>query len=144
MSIQGSSFFSSIGYDAVEGKEFTILPAKQVDVVGSYLLRSTVVFDETEGALVDIAVEMEHAMFQEKDYLDHRYHCKRALFLQAVVEHLHGLDIVEPSQTRFEAFLDDLRKPVAVVVPKSKFAFGIRILPTIPKVWNKRIKENSF
>jgi hypothetical protein len=56
------------------------------------------------------------AFFHEKDYLNHRYHVKRALFLAGVAKAL------EANCSAFESFelvpfKGDVRKPILVLIP---------------------------
>ena len=118
--------------DAKERKmRVKVGPAAKVAVVGSYLLRTV-----ARPALnVDLAVQMPAAMFHEKDYLNHRYADKRAVFLCHVAAALKD-------QPRFAdglafAYLaGDRSKPVLVVRPGrdakgKKCRFAVRIVPTL-------------
>ncbi|SLM40170.1 Nrap protein [Lasallia pustulata] len=50
-----------------------------INVVGSYALKTAV---KTEGVLlIDMAITMPSSLFQDKDYLNHRYFHKRAYYL---------------------------------------------------------------
>ena len=53
--------------------------------------------------------------FREKDYLSHRYHVRRALYLAELARQLAGCDWVK--EVRWSTFLNDPRKPLLVVVP---------------------------
>lgn len=55
-----------------------------MEVVGSYVLHTMV----RPHLVVDVAVEMPSRCFLQKDYRDHRYHGKRALYLQHLVRAL--------------------------------------------------------
>jgi U3 small nucleolar RNA-associated protein 22 len=72
--------------------------------------------------------------FHEKDYLNHRYHVKRALYLVVLEKHLCQCSAIK--FVDWGSFLEDARKPVLVLQPgpsergaTSKFV--IRIVPTI-------------
>ena len=59
-------------------------PPKVVSLVGSLAYGTA-----TTGTIVaDMAVEMPRETFDEKDYLNHRYHVKRAVYLTCVAEYL--------------------------------------------------------
>ncbi|KAI8923033.1 Nrap protein [Entophlyctis helioformis] len=113
-------------------------PAK-VAIVGSFLLRTLT--KRPSGINVDIAVQMPEALFQEKDHVNNRYFHKRAYYLAVIASELknktskHGFAV----NVEFEAFLNDLRKPVIVLTSTkaagdmhfSKLGVSIRIFPTI-------------
>lgn len=72
--------------------------------------------------------------FHEKDYLNHRYHVKRALYLAVLKKSLAKCDCI--SSIKWSTFCDDARKPVLILfpAPDAKGATTksvIRILPTI-------------
>ncbi|CAK9267471.1 unnamed protein product [Sphagnum jensenii] len=83
---------------------------------------------------VDIAVRIPKSCFHEKDYLNHRYHVKRALYLVVLEKHLCQCSAIKTVD--WGSFLEDARKPVLVLQPgpsergaTSKFV--ICIVPTI-------------
>lgn len=83
---------------------------------------------------VDIAVRIPKSCFHEKDYLNHRYHVKRALYLVVLEKHLCQCSAIKAVD--WGSFLEDARKPVLVLQPgpsergaTSKFV--ICIIPTI-------------
>lgn len=53
--------------------------------------------------------------FHEKDYLNHRYHAKRFLYLCKIKKHLDGLPQFD--SLRWSAFQNEARKPILVVSP---------------------------
>jgi hypothetical protein len=77
--------------------------APEVEVVGSYVLHTMV----RPHLVVDVAVEMPARCFLQKDYRDHRYHGKRALYLQHLVR-------THP-RMRLSSFTVGWRRRVAVV-----------------------------
>lgn len=56
------------------------------------------------------------AFFHEKDYLNHRYHAKRALFLAGLARHLEAKCKVFES-IKVVPFRGDARKPILVLTP---------------------------
>jgi U3 small nucleolar RNA-associated protein 22 len=72
--------------------------------------------------------------FHEKDYLNHRYHVKRALYLAVLKKALAKCACI--SSIKWSTFCDDARKPVLLLFPApdakgSTSKSVIRILPTI-------------
>lgn len=70
----------------VIGKTLKFTPPTRVYVLGSHAeggcFNLSMLGDHQ--VVVDVAVEIPRSFFQEKDYLDHRYHFKRALYLEAL------------------------------------------------------------
>jgi len=95
----------------VKGK-FCFQKPVSVKVVGSYLLGT-----ETKPDLnVDIAVEMPKECFQPKDYLNLRYHHKRALYLCNIAAHLMKSLLFESVQ--FTHMNGEVLRPILLVQPK--------------------------
>eukprot|EP00227_Mantoniella_beaufortii_P013523 CAMPEP_0197574888 /NCGR_PEP_ID=MMETSP1326-20131121/474_1 /TAXON_ID=1155430 /ORGANISM="Genus nov. species nov., Strain RCC2288" /LENGTH=1092 /DNA_ID=CAMNT_0043137551 /DNA_START=191 /DNA_END=3466 /DNA_ORIENTATION=+ len=67
-------------------------------------------------AVVDVAVEMPKGYFQEKDYLDHRYHAKRLAYLEVLQQHVHRAGWV--ASVALSAHHADIRKPCLLIRPK--------------------------
>lgn len=72
--------------------------------------------------------------FHEKDYLNHRYHVKRALYLAVLKKALANCACI--SSIKWSTFCEDARKPVLLLFPAPDAEgvttkFVIRILPTI-------------
>ncbi|KAH9830705.1 U3 small nucleolar RNA-associated protein 22, partial [Teratosphaeria destructans] len=92
-----------------------------INVVGSYALK---IASRAKDALeIDMMVQMPSSLFQEKDYLNHRYFYKRAYYLACVaatVKNAHPSDY----DLQFEDLHGDSLKPVLVVNPTSKKAEG--------------------
>lgn len=61
--------------------QLKFFPPSTINVVGSFLL------GYTSSPIVDIAVEMPPSIFQDKDYLNYRYHDKRMLYLIYLARH---------------------------------------------------------
>ena len=70
----------------VMGKTLKFAPPTRAYVIGSHADGGcfNVSMHGDDLAVVDVAVEMPRSFFHEKDYLDHRYHFKRALYLETL------------------------------------------------------------
>ncbi|KAK9814240.1 hypothetical protein WJX72_002757 [[Myrmecia] bisecta] len=104
-------------------------PAR-VEVVGSFRTHMVA----RPAAVVDVAIEIPKACFDNKDQLNHRYYAKRALYLAVVAEHLQK-HAMFAAQT-WELFNHDIRKPLLVITPQfgaglSPAGFKLRLMPTI-------------
>lgn len=80
--------------------------------------------------VVDVAVEVPKGYYQEKDYLDHRYHAKRLTYLQVLQQHLNNAEWV--SSSTFSAHHGDMRKPCLLVKAKKLSDVCLRLLLTAP------------
>lgn len=74
----------SIECEEVVGKKLRFAPPTRVHVIGGHAEGGcfNVPMNGDGSIIVDVAVEMPKCFFQEKDYLDHRYHFKRAVYLE--------------------------------------------------------------
>ena len=79
---------------------------------------------------MDVKVDVPKAFFQEKDYLDHRYHAKRLAYLQVLHEHLCRAEWVASSTT--STHHADVRKPCLLVRAKKSSDVCLRVLLTAP------------
>ncbi|KAI7514526.1 Nrap protein [Hortaea werneckii] len=86
-----------------------------INVIGSFAMKTS---SRTKDTLeVDMTVTVPPSLFQDKDYLNHRYFYKRSYYLACIaaqVKQAHGADY----DICFEDFRDDQLKPVLVVSPK--------------------------
>jgi U3 small nucleolar RNA-associated protein 22 len=80
--------------------------------------------------VVDVAVEVPKGYYQEKDYLDHRYHAKRLAYLQVLQQHVSKAEWV--SSSTFSAHHADIRKPCLLVKAKKPSDVCLRVLLTAP------------
>lgn len=101
-----------------------------VETVGSYATQTAA----KPFLQVDLAVRLPKSCFHEKDYLNHRYHVKRALYLAVLKKALAKCACI--SSIKWSTFCDDARKPVLLLFPApdakgSTSKSVIRILPTI-------------
>ncbi|GAB7337640.1 hypothetical protein MBLNU457_g2935t1 [Dothideomycetes sp. NU457] len=109
-----------------------------INVVGSHALKLATRTNPT--CVIDMVVTMPSELFQEKDYLNHRYFYKRAFYLGCIAAGLQkqvGKDMI----LRFVNFHDNPLKPVLEVSLKdSKDAaqrWKIHIIPVLsPKTFS--------
>ena len=95
--------------------------------------------DEVE-IVIDMLLTMPRAIFQEKDYLNHRYFYKKAYWiacLAATVEKKHGREY----SFVWKEWQDDSLKPILVVEPRAESgaearpvtrSWRINIIPSVP------------
>ncbi|KAJ7384542.1 Nucleolar protein 6 [Desmophyllum pertusum] len=110
----------------VKGK-FCFRRPVSVKVVGSYLLGTVTKPDLN----VDIAVQMPKECFQPKDYLNLRYHHKRALYLCIIASHLTKSSLFESVQ--FSHMNGEALRPILLLKPKGKAGkqFVIKLHPCL-------------
>ncbi|XP_078367178.1 nucleolar protein 6-like isoform X2 [Oculina patagonica] len=110
----------------VKGK-FCFRKPVSVKVVGSYLLGTVTKPDLN----VDIIVQMPKECFQPKDYLNLRYHHKRALYLSVLASHLTKSSLFESVQ--FTHMNGEVLRPILRLKPKGKAGkqFVIRLHPCL-------------
>ncbi|KAJ9080038.1 U3 snoRNP protein [Entomophthora muscae] len=114
---------------------FSSQPPSNVQLVGSYPLGTLLKSDST----IDLAVEMPSELFQEKDYVNHRYFHKRAFYIAAVAEAFKkAKDPCAPLDLKRQAYTyvdSDLRRPVLTLTltdpscPSKEIL--VRILPAV-------------
>ncbi|XP_050228407.1 uncharacterized protein LOC126677694 [Mercurialis annua] len=129
---EASKFVEDIGADKVE--LFKFKKPKSIEIGGSYSMQCVA----KPSINVDVFVQMPKECFHEKDYLNHRYHAKRFLYLSIIKKYLSSspsFHKVEWSFLNFEA-----RKPVLLVHPAKKLVevpgFFVRIIPTAKLLLN--------
>ncbi|XP_078616347.1 nucleolar protein 6-like [Branchiostoma floridae x Branchiostoma japonicum] len=93
---------------------FHFAPPTSMKVVGSYLLG----FCTKPGMNVDVLLEIPKECLQAKDYLNHRYHRKRALYLACLAASLDKQDLF--TSVMFTFFHQDCNKPVILLKPSGK------------------------
>ncbi|VVB10024.1 unnamed protein product [Arabis nemorensis] len=125
------SFVSEIGADKVE---FNFKKPNGFSLCGSYSIRCMAKPD----ACVDLLVHLPKECFYEKDYMNHRYHAKRCLYLCVIRKHLLSSSSVE--KVEWSSLQNEARKPVLVVFPAKKLdqfpGFSIRIIPSATSLFN--------
>ncbi|CAE7397770.1 Nol6 [Symbiodinium sp. CCMP2456] len=114
---------------------------RRIDVVGSFLLGTYT----KEELTVDVAVEMPSDIFRSKDYLNFRYHDKRAAYLAELHRQLCG-GLLRGSQplvalsASFEALAGDPLRPCLCLQPEDDARWTIRLLPTYSAdLWPVRV-----
>lgn len=93
-----------------------------INVVGSYALKTATRAHKTTE--IDMVVVMPSPLFQEKDYLNHRYFYKRAYYLACMAAgvKVHRLD---QYQLHFSYLHGNLLLPILVVTPRSEMKDGV-------------------
>lgn len=124
-------FIRDIGADKVE---FKFKRPKSIQVGGSYSIECVVKPDVN----VDLYLRLPKECFLEKDYLNHRYHGKRCLYLCIIKKYLQPSSIAQKVEWSF--LQNEARKPILVVYLVVKSAglpgFSIRLIPTADSLFN--------
>ncbi|KAF8377927.1 hypothetical protein HHK36_031315 [Tetracentron sinense] len=119
------AFVRDIGADKVE---FTFKKPKSLQIGGSYSIQSIAKPDVN----VDLFLRLPKECFHEKDYLNHRYHAKRCLYLCIIKKYLKSSSLIK--KTEWSTFQNEARKPVLIVYPAQELVdlpgFFVRIIPT--------------
>lgn len=134
-----------------EGAECAFGPPERVALVGSVLLRTCVAPPGSpERPRADVAVALPRTALLEKDYLDYRYHTKRALYLQYLADALAAAGLLKEgvAGAYLEALGGDAHKPALVLAPTKMEEgdaddgashalpatdFEIRLIPCLPE-----------
>ncbi|KAM7251230.1 hypothetical protein ACFE04_023113 [Oxalis oulophora] len=123
-------FVRDVGADKVE---FKFKKPVSVAIGGSYSIQSVAKPD----VHVDLLVRMPKECFHEKDYLNHRYHAKRCLYLCVIKKYLKSSSF---DKVEWSSFQNEARKPILVVYRAAKSAevpgFCVRIIPTATSLFN--------
>lgn len=101
---------------------FQFLRPTSISLIGSWKLQCCVGPDVT----VDLNVEMPQACFLKTDYLNQRYHHKRALYLAYLASYLQESDLLE--EVMFHAWCGSTLKPVLKLKPAGKLSKHITVL----------------
>ncbi|ESQ53434.1 hypothetical protein EUTSA_v10024292mg [Eutrema salsugineum] len=125
------SFVGDIGADKVD---FNFKRPNGFTVCGSYSIRSMAKPD----ASVDLLLHLPKECFYEKDYMNHRYHVKRCLYLCVIRKHLLSSSSFE--KVEWSTLQNEARKPVLVVYPAKRLdqfpGFSIRIIPSATSLFD--------
>lgn len=89
---------------------FCFYPPKSVTIVGSFL-QGTAIKNKSR---IDVAVEMPQKFYQMKDFMNHRYIRKRALYLVTIANHLKEQPFVD-KEMHFTYHKGDHFKPILVI-----------------------------
>ncbi|KAL4197282.1 hypothetical protein AMTRI_Chr04g187510 [Amborella trichopoda] len=126
-------FIEDLGVQANKVK-FTFRKPEFIVIGGSYSFKAVA----RPYLNVDILIRMPKTCFHEKDYLNHRYHAKRCLYLCIIKKHLELCPTVR--KIEWSAFRNEARKPILIVHPDVECGvvseFGIRIIPTAPSLFD--------
>ncbi|OMO95209.1 Nrap protein [Corchorus capsularis] len=134
-------FVKDIGADKVE---FKFKKPKSIEIGGSYSIRCVTKPDVN----VDLLLRLPKECFHEKDYLNHRYHAKRCLYLCVIKKYLKSCPSIH--RVEWSTLQNEARKPVLVVYPDAKLddvpGLFIRIIPTATSLFNHsklNLKRNN-
>ncbi|XP_010533807.1 PREDICTED: nucleolar protein 6 [Tarenaya hassleriana] len=87
---------------------------------------------------VDLLVRLPKECFYEKDYMNHRYHAKRCLYLCVIRKYL--LLSSSFAKVEWSTLQNEARKPILVVFPAKKLVevpgFSVRIIPAATSLFN--------
>ncbi|THX96884.1 Nrap protein [Aureobasidium pullulans] len=106
---------------------------QNINVVGSFPLKLSL-RDRQAPLSIDMLVTMPKSLFQEKDYLNHRYFYKRAFYLACIAAGLKSS--LKDFVFQFVNFRNNPLHPVLLVQPKestSENNWRINIIPGIPE-----------
>ncbi|KAG9448910.1 hypothetical protein H6P81_008875 [Aristolochia fimbriata] len=110
--------------------ELTFRKPTHFEVAGSYAIKSVV----KPNVNVDVLIRMPKECFHEKDFMNHRYHAKRCLYLTVIEKHLRAAPVVR--EIEWSPFQNEARKPVLIVYPEldldEPFQLSVRLIPTVP------------
>jgi U3 small nucleolar RNA-associated protein 22 len=97
---------------------------ENISIVGSFLLKSMVTSPSGTNS-VDLVVQMPSALFQEKDYMNHRYFYKRSFYLAVLARALNEVDDI---RVEFEYLNGDENRPILVVTGSETDGISILVL----------------
>lgn len=128
---EAAGFVRDVGADKVE---FKFKKPKSIAIGGSYSIKCVVKPDVS----VDLFIQLPKECFHEKDYLNHRYHAKRFVYLCVINKFLKSDSSFE--KVEWSTLQNEARKPVLLVYPADKLAevpgFFVRIIPTAKSLFN--------
>ncbi|XP_030832243.1 nucleolar protein 6 [Strongylocentrotus purpuratus] len=106
----------------------------EVKIIGSYLLGTCL----NDPLTIDMAVQIPTECFQPKDYLNFRYHHKRALYCMYLVKHLKKKkDLVK--SVSYGSLQGDHMTPVILLKLVGKNA-TVRLIPCLPETGFKEAR----
>lgn len=128
---EAPGFVRDVGADKVE---FKFKKPKSIEIGGSYSIGCIVKPDVN----VDILMRLPKECFHEKDYLNHRYHAKRFLYLCVIKKYLKSSPLF--SKVQWSCIQNEARKPILVIYPASEVTkvhnFSVRIIPTATSLFS--------
>ncbi|KAJ1264901.1 hypothetical protein BS78_08G037300 [Paspalum vaginatum] len=124
-------FVRDLGLEA-EKLAFTFRPPEVVQLAGSFAAGAVARPDVS----ADLFVRLPKECFHEKDFLNHRYHAKRCLYLCVIEKSLRSSQLI--CKISWSTFQDEARKPVLHVYPEIADlpGFYVRIIPTASSLFN--------
>jgi U3 small nucleolar RNA-associated protein 22 len=108
-------------------------PPAHVNVIGSYPLGTSI--KTGEAIEIDMVVTMPKAIFQEKDYLNFRYFCKRSYYLACLAAGLKS-SLKRSYRIAFSSLDGITHSPVVVVtseISAKAQEVKVRIIPELPQ-----------
>ncbi|VAI29528.1 unnamed protein product [Triticum turgidum subsp. durum] len=128
-----SGFVRDLGL-AAEKLAFSFRPPEVVRLAGSHAAGAVTRPD----VAADLLVRLPKECFHEKDFLNHRYHAKRCLYLCVIEKSLRSSPLIR--KVSWSTFQDEARKPVLHVYPATEIAelpgFYVRIIPTASSLFD--------
>ncbi|XP_041464696.1 nucleolar protein 6-like [Lytechinus variegatus] len=115
--------------------EIKLCKPSEVKIIGSYLLGTCL----NDPLTVDMAIQIPIECLQPKDYLNFRYHHKRALYCTYLVKHLKKKKDLVKSVT-YGSFQGDHMSPVILLKLVGKNV-TVRLIPCLPETG---FKETRF
>ncbi|ONM34012.1 hypothetical protein ZEAMMB73_Zm00001d041900 [Zea mays] len=126
-------FLRDLGLET-EKLSFTFRPPEVVRLAGSHAAGAVA----RPEVAADLLVRLPKECFHEKDFLNHRYHAKRCLYLCVVEKNLRCSKLIR--KVSWSTLQDEARKPVLHVYPATEIVdlpgFHVRIIPTADSLFN--------
>ncbi|KAM7295240.1 nucleolar protein 6 [Ixodes scapularis] len=116
---------------------FRFAPPRSVRLVGSHAFQGALGPDAT----ADVALEMPQECFEKTDFLNRRYHVKRALFLSVLASHLRKSELVE--EMKFGLHRGNTATPTLLLRPSGNAGKHFRVC-LLPYPCPEQFKETRF
>ncbi|EEC15910.1 nucleolar RNA-associated protein, putative [Ixodes scapularis] len=116
---------------------FRFAPPRSVRLVGSHAFQGALGPDAT----ADVALEMPQECFEKTDFLNRRYHVKRALFLSVLASHLRKSELVE--EMKFGWHRGNTATPTLLLRPSGNAGKHFRVC-LLPYPCPEQFKETRF
>ncbi|XP_021848982.2 uncharacterized protein [Spinacia oleracea] len=126
---EAPGFVRDVGADKVD---FKFKKPQFVEIGGSYSIGCIVKPDVN----IDLLMRLPKDCFHEKDYLNHRYHAKRFLYLSVIKRYLESSEIV--CKIEWSCLQNEACKPIMIIYPEGANlpGFSVRIIPTASSLFN--------
>ncbi|XP_026393536.1 nucleolar protein 6-like isoform X1 [Papaver somniferum] len=127
-----SGFIRDVNADKFE---FSFKKPASIEIGGSYSIQALT----KPSTSIDLFISLPKECFHEKDYLNHRYHAKRCLYLCIIKKYLNASSKIK--KIEWSTFQNEARKPVLVVYPVQELdeiipGFFIRLIPTATSLFS--------